>query len=189
MQERLEINDPAVVKLMLDPTRHSLLNLLTEGAYTASQLAEVLGTSAPRLSYHLKALEKAGLIELVETRQKGNLIEKYFQAVAKQIQVANAAALGGSPVDFAPSLMELIRSVLAEIGRQAALPSDERLPGRASLGQLRADEAGLAELETIFAEVRAQLTKVKDRAPGVRYNLVLMLAPVHQPPPTPSEEE
>jgi putative molybdopterin biosynthesis protein len=50
---------------------------------TLSQLGDQLGEHPARVRHHLKALEAAGLVELVETRLVRGFVEKYYQARAR----------------------------------------------------------------------------------------------------------
>lgn len=47
---------------LADPTRRAILNRLSEGEATVSELAEPFAVSLPAISRHLKVLERAGLI-------------------------------------------------------------------------------------------------------------------------------
>jgi DNA-binding transcriptional ArsR family regulator len=73
-----KINDIEIAKMMLDVRKRSILDV-TITPMTVSQMAEELNEKQSRLYYHVKKLEEAGLLELVETRQHGNLIEKYYK--------------------------------------------------------------------------------------------------------------
>jgi len=56
-------------------------------------LARKLGLPRQRLNYHLRALEDAGLVELVEERRKGNCFERLLRATARSF-VISPEALG-----------------------------------------------------------------------------------------------
>ncbi|MDR6121840.1 DNA-binding transcriptional ArsR family regulator [Bacillus sp. SLBN-46] len=73
-----KIDDIEIAKMMLDVRKRSILDIASKPV-TVSQIAEELNEKQSRLYYHVKKLEEAGLLELVETRQQGNLIEKYYQ--------------------------------------------------------------------------------------------------------------
>lgn len=73
-----KIDDIEVAKMLLDPRKRNILDI-AKNPVTVSQMAEELQEKQSRLYYHVKKLEEAGLLELVETRQLGNLIEKYYQ--------------------------------------------------------------------------------------------------------------
>lgn len=48
---------------LADPTRRAILSRLSEGERSVKELAEPFAMSLPAVSKHLKALERAGLIE------------------------------------------------------------------------------------------------------------------------------
>ncbi|TCZ76574.1 ArsR family transcriptional regulator [Paenibacillus albiflavus] len=72
------ITDIEIAKLLLDPKRNQILSLANNEPITVKQMAEKMNELPSRLYYHVKKLEEVGFIELVETKQQGNLIEKYY---------------------------------------------------------------------------------------------------------------
>jgi DNA-binding transcriptional ArsR family regulator len=75
------IDDPAAAEASLDPIRSRLLAELAEPG-SASTLAKQVGLPRQKVNYHLRALERHGLVELVEERRKGNVTERWMQATA-----------------------------------------------------------------------------------------------------------
>ena len=75
------IDDPAAAEASLDPIRTRLLAELT-APRSATMLAAAIGLPRQQVNYHLKTLERHGLVELVEERRKGNVNEKLFQTTA-----------------------------------------------------------------------------------------------------------
>ena len=67
--------------MALSPLRRSLLARLREPA-SAAQLAGELGVPRQKLNYHLRALETAGFLELVEERQRRGFVERVLAARA-----------------------------------------------------------------------------------------------------------
>jgi DNA-binding transcriptional ArsR family regulator len=64
---RMKITDVRVLAALAHPTRLAILHLLlTVGDTTATQCAEVVGASPSSCSYHLRHLERFGLVERVE---------------------------------------------------------------------------------------------------------------------------
>jgi DNA-binding transcriptional ArsR family regulator len=51
-----------IFRALADPTRRSILERLSEGEASVSELAEPFEMSMPAISKHLKVLERAGLI-------------------------------------------------------------------------------------------------------------------------------
>lgn len=91
------IHDPRRAAALLDPLRLKLLERLSE-PNSASGLARQLRLPRQKVNYHLRELEKAKLVELVEERRKGNCIERVVRATAVTY-VIDPAALGKLAAD------------------------------------------------------------------------------------------
>ena len=90
------IDDTAVAAVSLDPVRARLLAALAEPASAAS-LAAGAGLTRQKANYHLRALERSGLIELVEERRKGNCTERVMRATAASYVISPAAMEAVAP--------------------------------------------------------------------------------------------
>jgi DNA-binding transcriptional ArsR family regulator len=95
------IEDPAVAEVSLDPMRARLLAALAEPA-SATTLAARVGLARQKVNYHLRELERHGLVELVEERRKGNVTERVLRATAASY-VISPSALGAVQPDPANS--------------------------------------------------------------------------------------
>ena len=82
------IEDRETLKVMADPLRSQILEILLNNPHTIKQTASKLGLASSKLYYHFSQLEKHGLIEVVETRMVANLEEKLYQAVATNFELA-----------------------------------------------------------------------------------------------------
>ncbi|MBE4907017.1 helix-turn-helix transcriptional regulator [Bacillus luteolus] len=82
MASSKKITDIELAKILMDPRRRNIFDIAKDEPVTVTQIAEALNEKPSRLYYHVKKLEDAGLLELVETRQQGNLIEKYYKSVS-----------------------------------------------------------------------------------------------------------
>lgn len=81
MVKRLKTQTLELMKVMSDRRRTRILHLAADQPVTVKQLAEQLGEEPSRLYYHVKKLMEVDLLEVVETRQHGNLVEKYYKAI------------------------------------------------------------------------------------------------------------
>jgi DNA-binding transcriptional ArsR family regulator len=88
------VADPDRAATALSPDRRRLLAALAEAPNSATGLAELLGDSRQRLNYHLRELEKAGFLELVEERRKGNCTERVLRAKARHWLIDPGALAG-----------------------------------------------------------------------------------------------
>ncbi|TJY44515.1 ArsR family transcriptional regulator [Cohnella pontilimi] len=84
---RLETAEQALA--LLNPKRADMLRLLDEPA-SASELARRIGEPAQKVNYHLKSLEKVGLVRRSGTRQVKNLVEVLYRAVARTYVIPDA---------------------------------------------------------------------------------------------------
>jgi len=90
------IEDPAAAEATLDPMRAQLLAALAEPG-SATTLAAKAGVSRQRLNYHLRELERHGLVQLVEERRKGNCTERVLRATAASYVISPAAFSAVAP--------------------------------------------------------------------------------------------
>ena len=93
MDEQMEqqplfmIKDLETLKVMADPLRIQIIEILGEEPQTVKFVADKLGMTSNRLYYHFNMLESAGLIKVVRTQTINNIIEKYYWTTAKEIMV------------------------------------------------------------------------------------------------------
>jgi len=192
------IADPASAAAALDPVRARLLAELREPA-SASALASRLGVPRQRINYHLRLLEKHGLVEVAATRTWGGLTERQLVATAAGY-VVSPEALGAAASTprasadrlSAAYLVALAARLVAEVGAMArdAARRQKRLPVFGLDADIRfgspADRAAFAE--ELTAAVNGLVAKYHDeRAADGRWQR-LMVA-VHPVPAAPDGQE
>jgi DNA-binding transcriptional ArsR family regulator len=92
------VGDAASAAAMLNPLRLQILERLREPD-SASGLSRLMNLPRQKLNYHLRELEKHGLIEQVEERKKGNCVERIVRATARYYFISPEAlgTLGTDP--------------------------------------------------------------------------------------------
>jgi DNA-binding transcriptional ArsR family regulator len=75
------VSDAAKARAALTPLRRELLDRLRE-PNSAASLAGQLAISRQKLAYHLRVLEEAGLVKLIEERPRRGFIERVLVACA-----------------------------------------------------------------------------------------------------------
>ncbi|HEV7556624.1 MAG TPA: helix-turn-helix domain-containing protein [Kofleriaceae bacterium] len=75
------VSDAATARAALTPLRRELLERLRE-PNSAASLAGQLAIPRQKLAYHLRVLEDAGLVKLVEERQRRGFVERVLVACA-----------------------------------------------------------------------------------------------------------
>src|SRR5882762_4465409 len=96
MHDVTVIENPAAAESSLDPIRSRLLAELAEPG-SASTLAARAGLTRQKANYHLRALERHGLVELVEERRKGNCTERVLVATAASYVISPSALSAVAP--------------------------------------------------------------------------------------------
>jgi DNA-binding transcriptional ArsR family regulator len=183
------IEDAAAAEASLDPMRTRLLAALAEPS-SATALGQRLGLPRQKVNYHLRTLEEHGLIELVEERRKGNVVERVMGATAATY-VISPAALAALRPDPARSpdrlsaawLLSLAGRLVEDVGAllTGAARADKRLATFALDGEIRfgsaADRAAFAEELSNTALTLAQKYHQQDAPGGRTYRLVVAVHP------------
>lgn len=78
----LMVKDLETLKILADPLRNQILEILAPEKQTVNQIAEKLGLAPSKLYYHINLLEKYGLIQEVDSIVKANIIEKVYWITA-----------------------------------------------------------------------------------------------------------
>jgi DNA-binding transcriptional ArsR family regulator len=200
MFEVAVIEDAATAEVSLDPVRTRLLAELAEPA-SATMLAARVGLARQKVNYHLRALEKHGLVELVEERRKGNVTERIMQATAASYVISPAALEPVAP-DPRRAPDQLSARWLLALAGQLVRDVGHLIGGAAKAGRLFATFAVDGEVRFASAADRAAFTgelaaavtslvaKYHDeRAPqGRNHRIVVALHPSVAPPATESKE-
>src|SRR3984957_15348207 len=90
------IDNPAAAEAVLGPPRERLRAQRAEPR-SAAMLAAATGLPRQKVNYHLRALERHGLVELVEERRKGNVTERLLQAAAASYVISPSALAAVAP--------------------------------------------------------------------------------------------
>ena len=188
---------------LLLPLRLRLLALAREPV-SSTELARQLGLPRQRVNYHVRKLERAGLLRAAERRRRRNLIEQRYVATA-QSYLLSPDLLGPLAADWrsiqdtasADYLLALTEQVRTDVTRAAAEASaeDKRLATLSIKSQFRFETA--AERAAFAEAVRAALVDViarhsspnrlEDGRPGRGrpYRLVLTCYPAPSEPEAP----
>jgi DNA-binding transcriptional ArsR family regulator len=77
------VNDPNVAKILVDPMRRAILDLLRQRPMTQSQLAHELGLTGASLNYHIKKLRSKRLVVIVKKEViERNIMQIFFSGIA-----------------------------------------------------------------------------------------------------------
>ena len=133
-------------------TRHRILGLLLDRAMTGAQLAEALGVLKGSVSFHLRTLERAGLVRVVRTRRVRGVTERYYGRTARRFDLDRP----GTEVNAGPMLLRTVADEAERVGPVGA-PTDMVTTTRARLDPDRAEHFR-ARLAALLDEFRVEPT-------------------------------
>jgi DNA-binding transcriptional ArsR family regulator len=187
------IEDPAAAEASLDPIRTRLLTELVEPA-SATTVAARMGLARQKVNYHLRTLEEHGLVELIEERRKGNMVERIVQATALSYVISPAAlaALQPDPARSADRLsarwlIALAARLVREVGQllAGAAKARRQLATFGMDGEIRF--ASAADRAAFAHELAADVTRLIGRyhdenAKGGRdHRVIVAVHPILKP--------
>ncbi|GAA1801052.1 helix-turn-helix domain-containing protein [Actinomadura chokoriensis] len=183
------IEDAEAAAASLDPMRARLLAELGE-PMSAAALAARVGLPRQKVNYHLRTLERHGLVELVGERRKGNMTERLMRATAASYVISPLALATLQPDPdrhrdtlSARWLLALAARLVRDVGAliTGAARADKRLATYALDGEVvfasAADRA--AFVEELTAGVGALVRKYHDgsAAGGRAHRVVIAVHP------------
>ncbi|WP_280259127.1 ArsR/SmtB family transcription factor [Nocardia wallacei] len=193
MHDVAVIEDPETAEVSLDPVRARLLAELAEPG-SATTLAHRVGLTRQKVNYHLRALERHGLVELVEERRKGNLTERILRATAASYVISPSAL---APVEPDPErardqlsarwLLAVAARLVRDVGAliTGAAAARKRVATFALDGEVRfASAADRAEFaEKLTAAVTSLIAEYHDESAtgGRAHRLVIAVHPTVRP--------
>ncbi len=163
-RDPVKITDPKAIRALAHPARLAVIEELYSGAeLTATECAQISGLTPSAMSYHLRSLEKVGIVERVEHAGDGR--ERPWRAAGAYLQVesdsgiAEAAALG--------------TIVLSRLGEQFAAWINRRGAESKQWQDASIVASGRVwllpeELKEIGATIEKLLDDYRDRAAGDR---------------------
>lgn len=146
------IQQPHRAAALLHPVRLRLLENLRQPD-SATGLGRRLRIPRQKVNYHLRELEKARLVELVEERRKGNCIERVVRATARYYLI-NPTALGKLAADPAELQDRFSSTYLVAVAARAI--------GNLATLRDRAQRAG-KRLATFTLETEIRFASAVDR--------------------------
>lgn len=113
------------LKAVADELRQRIIHALAE-PITVTRLGDVLGVPPANLRYHVRELERLGLVRLVEIREQSGILEKYYQRRARTLVVPPSLFSRPSP----DQAMSAVYGLLQDLTRGFMAAFSQRVAGR-----------------------------------------------------------
>jgi DNA-binding transcriptional ArsR family regulator len=175
--------DPRLAKALSHPMRTHILAILNEQVASPNEIAQMIGERLPNVSYHVRALNDLGCIELVRTAQRRGAIEHYYRALQRPFfsdrdwkRLPRSARQAVSDLTLQLTWEDLSEAIKAGTFENRADRHLSRAP-------LVLDEQGWGEVTELLAktlseaeDIAAKSAKraVKSDAPKIPTRLVMM---------------
>jgi DNA-binding transcriptional ArsR family regulator len=192
------VEDIEALQVLGHPLRVRILELLREPG-SAATIAREVGETRQKVNYHLKELERVGLVEPVGERRAGNFIETLYEAVGRSFLVSPSVAWSDprrvDALRQQHSLENLVmvggqlqRDAISLLDR-AAFDGEQIASAAVEVDVHFADEKDRAAfLEEYLKAVRALCDRYGGRE-GLPYRLVLAAHPVTETISTEGNDE
>lgn len=168
------------VKVLTHPLRLRIIEFLIDEPRTTRQVADLLEDKPSNLYYHFNQLEDAGLIEVVKTRQKGNLLEKYYRTVASEFVIDRSLfRIQGH------AFQEMVETILEATGEEItkSLQNGKLIPEKEGnhltiRKQLRGNREEIEAFYQKLEDLRTEAEKLAQGSEGEEtYGLTLLFYP------------
>jgi DNA-binding transcriptional ArsR family regulator len=157
------VDDPRYVKALAHPLRIRILALLEERDASPVQLAEHLDATLGTVAYHVRTLERLGLIEMVATHQRRGATEHVY-AAREHPRISDQAWSATSPM----AKHVMIASVLSQAGQYATQSATaggfDRNESHITRTALKLDEKGWIALSEATKKWLAQVQRVEEQS-------------------------
>ncbi len=193
---RVVLTDPRAIRALAHPARLAIIEALRPGEeLTATELASETGLSPSATSYHLKSLEKWGIVEAGQARADGR--DRPWKAVGRSI-VVDSAAPGSTALAEAAAMgtfLDRNRAIAVEfLEQQASEPQEWRDAVELGMGDywLTAEELSQAA-QALHDVVAPYERRSRDSRPAnsrrvrIARLIVPRTDPASSPPPGPPD--
>jgi DNA-binding transcriptional ArsR family regulator len=158
-----DINDPSMARAIAHPVRVKILSLLEQGDATPKYMAQQLDLRLENLSYHVRALAKAGFIELTGTRQvRGAVEHRYRLRLRPRI---SKDAWGDMPEIVREAMVGAALEQVFELAAAAAEQEKfDRPECHVSRRPAMLDEAGFAEASKVLSQALDRISEIEQES-------------------------
>lgn len=162
------------LRVMLQPTRKDIIDLLTDGPASVSQIARALDRPKSTIAHHCNVLTDAGLVHVARTRRVRAIDERFYARSARTFP------LGGAESEAEGIRRSIIAEAAAEEQRwRAAHPHSDK-PAASTFRQVRIPDERAEEWIGKFTDLVTEFVD-QERGGDTRYGLVLGVFPTTKP--------
>jgi DNA-binding transcriptional ArsR family regulator len=161
MKPPTKITDPRVVKAIAHPLRLRIISVLEHRTASPKEIADDLGADLGVVSYHVRQLERFGLIKCIKHTQRRGAIQHTYRLEARP-------SITDEAWDAAPEIAKqaLVGAVLGQVSSQvnaaAASAGFSRQGAHLSRLPLELDAQGWKEVSGELERLAERLVQIQD---------------------------
>lgn len=178
---RRTISTSSQLRALASPARQEILDLLARtGPASAADLGRLLQRPADSLYYHLRTLERVGLVRMARSRVRAGRSEALYRSVHREPALRHDVSPGGNSTAVTAIVASMLRLGVRDF-RKASMSDEVRTEGpRRDLWALRvAGWLAEGDLETVNRRIRRlQDTVTRRRLGGRLYALTILITPL-----------
>ena len=170
LADAVELTDPRAIRAIAHPARLLVLEALYDQGreLTATQASELAGTTPSAMSYHLRALERYGIVR--RATSTGDARERPWTRVAKDLRIRTPVAERSRAATLATSA---VLSTAMDVTRQRLLAALERAANKDLPSRPLDEVTGLQHTSVLVTvdEARALLKSIDELVRPLQYEV------------------
>ena len=163
MKPITNIDDPRFVKAMSHPLRVRILAMLDERTASPVELAGWLGAGLGTVAYHVRTLERIGLVELVHESRVRGAVEHHYRSCGRP-QVSDEAWAAAPAIAKQAAVSATLQTIDAYARAASAAGGFDHGNSHLSRTALTLDARGFHDLSRACARLLAQVERIEEAA-------------------------
>ena len=180
---QFRIREPTQLRSLGSPVRQEILDALAAaGESSTADLAALLGRRPQALYYHLRALERVGLVRRSGSRRNGKSDAVLYSVPAPRMVIEYRFGSRPFATDMARTARSLLRlserDFLRALRSPAAVAEGPRRNLLVSRAKARLTGEQLERVNALFTGVLERLAKSQGQREGALHAVTLVIAPI-----------
>jgi DNA-binding transcriptional ArsR family regulator len=163
MKPITNIDDPRYVKALSHPLRVRILALLDERTASPVELAGWLGATLGTVAYHVRTLERMGLIELVHQTRVRGAVEHHYRAKERP-SISDEAWAAAPPIAKQAAVSASLETIGAYARAASAAGGFDHGSSHLTRTTMRLDARGVSDLSRACLRLLAQADRIEEAA-------------------------
>ena len=155
------IDDPRYVRALAHPLRVRILAILEERVASPAQIAPSFEASLGVVSYHVRTLEKLGLIEQVGQRQVRGATQHFYRALERP-RISDEAWGNAAPIVKQAMIGATIEQIHQYVTNSAGAGGFDRADAHITRTALRLDAKGWEQLARRCHKLLEDVAKIEE---------------------------